>query len=101
MKTSTLLIALLIVLVILFRLLFGIFVVKPLGTLTEGSTTVYWRAGLEMPFVASVEGILGDSDSGKALPGRAVQAGQLLTEIGDRKVLKIGYSEALYQLSLE
>ncbi|MFZ5941131.1 MAG: hypothetical protein ACOYXB_11215 [Bacteroidota bacterium] len=101
MKASTALIGLLVLVILLFRLLCGIFVMRPIGSLKEGATIVYWRAGLDQPFITSVNGMLSDKKSGLSLPGRVLETGEVLPEISDRELFRLGYSETIYNLSLK
>ncbi len=74
----------------------GIFVIQPLGALPEGATIFYWRNGLKLPFIASADGILGESESGVSLLGRAVVIAGVADTIKERKIVQFGYSETLY-----
>lgn len=74
----------------------GIFVIQPLGALPEGATILYWRNELNLPFIASADGILGDSEAGVSLLGRAVVIAGVAEPIMERKIVKLGYSETLY-----
>lgn len=95
MKTIKQLLLAALLLGIVFRLFFGIFVVKPIGPFTQGSTTVYWRYGLEAPFISSPASLLQEGDKG--LLGNGLQTAQIATEVQDRQVWKGAYSERLYQ----
>lgn len=43
---------------IFFRVFCGIFIIQPIGAIPEGATIVYWRSGLNVPFIASADGLL-------------------------------------------
>jgi len=81
---------------IFFRLCCGIFVIQPIGAIPNGVTIVYWRAGLNLPFIASADGLLNDSDSKISLLGRGLILANLSEPILKRKIFKFGYSETLY-----
>jgi hypothetical protein len=74
----------------------GVFVIQPIGALPEGATILYWRNGLNLPFIASADGILGESEAGVSLLGRAVVIAGVAEPIMERKIVKLGYSETLY-----
>jgi len=77
----------------------GIFVIQPIGAIPQGTTIVYWRFGLKMPFIASADGLLDKSGLGVSLMGRGVMLGGLAGIITDRELFRLPYYEALYLLS--
>jgi len=77
----------------------GLFVVQPIGALPEGATILYWRAGTNMPFVASADGILLETTGSVSLLGRAVAFGKFAELVMDRKIAKFPYSRELYLIS--
>jgi len=79
-----------------FRLFCGVFVIQPLGAIPEGVTIVYWRNGLNTPFVASADGLLENSGAGVSLLGRGMMLANLAEPITDREILRLGYSDTLY-----
>jgi hypothetical protein len=79
-----------------FRLFCGIFVIQPLGALPDGTTIVYWRSGLNMPFIASADGLLDQSDAGVSLLGRGMLLAGLSEPITNREMFRLGYSDTLY-----
>ena len=83
----------------LFRMFCGIFVVQPIGMLPTGATIIYWRHGLNLPFVASADRILDDTDSGVSLLGRGIVLATLAKPIMERKIMSVRYSETLYLIS--
>jgi hypothetical protein len=89
---------------VLFIFLFifcGFFVVQPLGAIPEGVTILYWRQGLNIPFVASADGLLEKSGAGVSLLGRVLFLGKTLEIITPRKIAKFPYSEFLYLWSTQ
>lgn len=74
----------------------GFFVIQPIGALPKGVTVVYWRLGLNMPFVASADGLLERSCTGVSLLGRMVMMGGTAEIIKKRKIFSMGYSDILY-----
>lgn len=94
-----LLVCFLLCLAIFFRLFLGIFVIQPIGVIPEGTTIVYWRAGLNVPFVASADGVLAKSGAGVSLLGRGFLLAKLAEPITQREIFRLGYSETLYLLS--
>lgn len=97
-KTKWAIIAILIFVafLVLFRSFCGIFVIQPIGAIPDGVTIVYWRNGLNLPFVASADGILDDSDAGVSLLGRGMVLGELAEPIREREIFRFGYSKTLY-----
>ncbi len=95
-QLSVFLICALVGVVLLFRLLCGIFVIQPLGAIPDGVTIVYWRAGLNIPFVASADGLLEKSGAGVSLLGRVMMLGTMAELIKEREIFRFGYSETFY-----
>lgn len=86
---------------ILFRLFCGIFVIQPIGALPEGTTIIYWRGAMNMPFVASADGLLDESGAGVSLLGRGLILAKVAKPITDREIFRFGYSETLYLWSTD
>lgn len=82
-----------IALVLLFRMFCGIFVIQPIGMLPEGATIVYFRTELNLPFIASADGILDKSGAGVSLFGRAMLIGKLAQQLKDKEIVRFDYSE--------
>tara|TARA_B110000483_G_scaffold213785_1_gene263180 strand:+ start:66 stop:401 length:336 start_codon:yes stop_codon:yes gene_type:complete len=78
------------------RLFLGIFVIQPIGAIPEGTTIVYWRSGMNMPFVASADGLLEESGAGVSLLGRGLLLANLGGTIKEKEIFRFGYSETLY-----
>jgi|SRR5690554_5202379 len=85
-----------IILALLFRFFCGIFVIQPIGAIPEGVTIVYWRTGVNMPFIASADGILDESGEGVNILGRGILIGGLAEPLKEKEIFRFGYSEALY-----
>jgi hypothetical protein len=83
-------------LALFFRLFCGIFVIQPIGAIPDGTTIVYWRSGLNIPFVASADGLLDDSGIGVSLLGRGLMLAKLAEPIKEREIFRFGYSETFY-----
>lgn len=98
-RTSTVFVCTFVVLLLFFRLFFGIFVIQPIGAIPDGVTIVYWRSGLNLPFVASADGLLEASGEGVSLLGRGIILGGLAKTITQREIFRVGYSETLYLYS--
>lgn len=81
---------------IIFRLTCGIFVIQPIGAIPDGTTIVYVKNGLNIPFVASADGILAKSEAGVSLFGRAILIGKLAEPLKENELFRFGYSETLY-----
>jgi hypothetical protein len=96
MKKFGIFILILIIILVLFRIFFGIFVIQPMGAIPDGVTIIYWRIGLNIPFVASADGILEKSGSGVSLLGRGVLLAAISKPIIDKEIFRFGYSETLY-----
>ena len=77
----------------------GFFVVQPIGAIPDGATILYWRADMQLPFVASADGILLEKTGSVSLLGRAIAIGQTAEPIIDRKIMKLPYSRQLYLIS--
>ena len=83
-------------LILLFRFTCGIFVIQPIGAVPEGASIVYWRLGLNIPFLASADGLLEESGAGVSLFGRGILLAEFAEPITEREILRFGYSETLY-----
>ncbi len=88
------------VLAVFTRLFLGFFVIQPLGVLPDGVTLLYWRAGLNLPFIASADGILEKSGAGISIFGRAAVLGTMAETIKPREIARLGYSETLFNWSI-
>jgi len=88
-------------LALFFRLFCGLFVIQPIGAIPDGVTIVYWRSGLNLPFVASVDGLLDQSGAGVSLLGRGLLLSKVAEPIMERKMLRLGYSDTLYLWSTD
>lgn len=79
----------------------GIFVIQPIGAVPDGATIVYWRSGLNLPFVASADGVLLASGGGVSLLGRGLVLAKLSGPILERQIFRVSYSETLYLWSTD
>ena len=79
-----------------FRLFFGIFVIQPIGAIPDGTTIIYWRSGLDIPFIASADGLLEKSGTGVSLLGRGLMLAELAEPIKEREIFRLPYLETLY-----
>ena len=81
-----------------FRVFCGLFVIQPIGDDTRGHhTIVYWRNGLNLPFISSTDGLLDKSGAGVSLLWRGVLLAKLAAPIKERELLfSFGYSHTLY-----
>jgi len=82
-------------------LLFGLFIIQPIGAIPKGATIVYFRAGLNIPFVASADGILEESGAGVSLLGRGLMIAKISELLEDRKIVTFNYSNTLYLWSTD
>ena len=88
-------------LALFFRLFCGVFVIQPIGAIPDGVSIIYWRSGLNLPFVASADGLVGKSDIGVSLLSRGIMLAKLSEPIREREFFRFGYSEMLYLWSTE
>jgi|SRR6056297_224080 len=100
-KTSKIPIILLGLAVILLVLFFttGFFVIQPIGAIPDGVTIWYFRAGLNLGFIESADGILLDSSGEVSLFGRAAMIGKVVELIDDKTIAKLLYSNTMYRIS--
>lgn len=89
-------VCLLAALAIFARMFLGVFVIQPIGAIPDGATIVYWRAGINMPFVSSADGLLEKSGTGVSLLGRGMVLAKVAEPIKEREIFRFGYSEKLY-----
>jgi hypothetical protein len=99
LKIILILVGVILVFGLFFRLFCGIFVIQPIGAIPQGTTIVYWRAGLDLPFIASPDGILEKTGKGVSLLGRGIVLAELSPVIIDRQIIRLGYSKVLYNIS--
>ena len=76
-----------------FRLCLGFFVQPPINALPEGNVMLYWRLGLDIPFIASAEGVLEAQGEPSGPLAQAFLLAGLSEELGDRQILNLAYSE--------
>jgi hypothetical protein len=79
-----------------FRIFCGIFVIQPIGAIPEGTSIVYWRSGMNMPFISSADGLLEKSGAGVSLLGRGLILAKVAEPIKENEIFRFGYSETLY-----
>jgi hypothetical protein len=84
------------IITLIFRIFCGIFVIQPIGAIPEGTTIVYWRDGMNMPFISSADGLLEKSGAGVSLLGRGLMLAKLAEPIKENEIFRFGYSETLY-----
>lgn len=95
-KSISAFLVLLFCLVIFFRIFCGVFVIQPIGAIPDGATIIYWRNGMNLPFIASADGLLEERGASVSLLGRGLLLGELAKPIKEREILRIGYSKRLY-----
>jgi len=79
-----------------FRIFCGIFVIQPIGAIPEGTTIIYWRSSMNLPFIASADGLLDKSGAGVSLLGRGMMLAKVAEPIKENEIFRIGYSETIY-----
>lgn len=79
-----------------FRIFCGIYVIQPIGLLPKGTTIIYWRSSIDLPFIASPDGILKKSGHGVSIMGRLAVLAKYAEPIKEKKIVQFGYSEQLY-----
>lgn len=79
-----------------FRIFCGIFVIQPIGAIPEGTSIVYWRSGMNMPFISLADGLLEKSGAGVSLLGRGLILAKVAEPIKENEIFRFDYSETLY-----
>ncbi len=87
--------------VLFFRCFCGFFVIQPIGLIPKGATVVYWRAGLNLPFICSADGLLEESGTGVSLLGRGMMLAKFAETIKEKEIIRFGYSKQLYLYSTD
>lgn len=83
-----------------FYFVFGFFVVQPIGAVPDGATIFYVRAGLDIDFIESADGLAEDATGGVSLLGRMGGLAAFTREVGeDRKLLRLPYMRWMYLVS--
>ena len=85
----------------LFYFCTGFFVVQPIGALPEGATIWYFRAGLNLPFVVSADGLLLQIEGDVSLFGRAMALTGIMSAIEGRIILRLPFSRILYLITTD
>ena len=82
-----------------FRIFCGIFVIQPIGSMPKGATFIYWRSGIDLPFIESADGYL----EKKGYPVSAFARGTVLMKytesIKQKQIARFNYCERLYLYS--
>jgi len=85
---------------LVFRFSCGILVIQPIGFIPEGKTIIYYKGkDLDLPFIASADGILNERDGGVSILSRGVLLGELGEKIKGKIILRLPYSKTLYLYS--
>jgi hypothetical protein len=100
-KQSSITLVVIALAVLSFRIFCGIFVIQPIGALPEGATIVYWRSDMNMPFIASADGMLDQKGDGVSLFGRGLMLAALAKPIKEREIFRFGYYETIYLWSTD
>jgi hypothetical protein len=82
-----------------FRIFCGIFVIQPIGAIPKGTTIIYWRIGMDLPFISSADGLLEKSGVGVSLLGRGIMLAKYAKPIKEKELFRLSYSETLYLYS--
>lgn len=77
----------------------GFFVVQPIGSLPEGITIWYVRAGSNMPFISSPDGLSLKATGSVSLMSRGIALGQFSENFKEKIIARLGYSEWMYSVS--
>lgn len=85
--------------ILVFRFTCGILVVQPLGFFPEGTSIVYIRVNLDLPFIASADGILEEKNGGVSIISRGILLGELGEKLQKRILFRLPYSKDLYLYS--
>lgn len=91
--------AILLLIGIFFRFFCGFFVIQPIGLMPKGATIVYWRTGVNLPFISSADGLLEESGIGVSLLGRGMMLAKFAETIKEKEIIRFGYSKQLYLYS--
>ena len=100
MKNKPLLITVILLgLIIIGYFNLGLFLIQPIGALPEGATVVYLRSGMNIPFIASADGMILKTQGEVSLLARGLIMAGLSKPIIDRKIVSLPYIHSLYLLS--
>jgi hypothetical protein len=77
----------------------GLFVIQPIGMLPEGATVLYFRLGMNIPFISSADGIILKKNGAVSLFTRGLTMTTLSKPIIDRKIFSLPYFHSLYLYS--
>ena len=77
----------------------GIFVIQPIGAIPNGMTIIYFRLGMNLPFISSPDGIVIDSGNELSLWSRLGAMASAGEPIAKRAIIRLEYSESLYLIS--
>lgn len=74
----------------------GILVNQPIGVLPDGFTLIYYRQGLNLPFITSADGIQEATTGKVSLFGRGVVLSAMAQAVENRKIITLPYSHTIY-----
>jgi hypothetical protein len=77
----------------------GLFIIQPMGFLPEGASVLYFRLGMNIPFISSADGIILKKNGEVSLLTRGLTMAALAKPVIDRKILSLPYSHSLYLYS--
>ena len=84
---------------LIFYFSVGFFVIQPIGAIPDGVTIMYFRIGLNVPFISSPDGILIDNDQDVSLLARMIIMGKFGEIVNERKLVRLPYSQTMYLIS--
>ena len=99
MKSTQLLIAAVLVLLIFVRTTLGVFVIQPIGAALEGTTIVYWHIGTNFDFIESADGLALKTGAGLSLLTRGLALATASESIVERELFRLPYSSLLCGLT--
>lgn len=74
----------------------GILVNQPMGAFPDGFTVIYYRQGLNLPFLTSADGLQEQIEGRVSILGRMVVLAGLTDVIRERRIVRLPYSHILY-----
>jgi hypothetical protein len=99
MRKPIIITALILALILSIYASFGIFIIQPIGAIPKGITIIYFRLGLNIPFISSPDGLVIDSGNELSIWARLGAMASVAEPISKRTILRLDYSESLYLIS--
>lgn len=77
----------------------GFFVIQPIGAVPEGTVIWYQRSELDLPFIASADGLILSKGQEVSLFSRLAVLNKVIENLEGKVIQKLPYQEWMYSIS--